>query len=118
MSDTNHIPDPVKGVINAFHKGSILTKRICKAARNALSTHTLKTLEPAQELERSLLTSEDRVKDAYAQGVRALGQGFAKAILNDRKYISMNSDHELNCHFRQSYEQASITRDKDPRRRL
>jgi len=75
---------PVKGITNAFQRGITQTQRICKIARNALATHMLDVLQPAQGLERSLTNSEARIKEAYGQSMTAFGRRYSEQLANDR----------------------------------
>lgn len=87
VSDSDNVVDPVQGVLKAFRKGMVLTRRICKTTRNApAAPQMLDIVEPAQALERSLAYSEDQIKDAYQKSMEILGQGYPEAILNDRQY--------------------------------
>jgi hypothetical protein len=75
---------PVKGITNAFRRGITQTQRICKSAQNATATHLLDVLRPAQNLERSLTSSETRVKEAYSQSITAFGRKYAEELVKDR----------------------------------
>lgn len=44
----------------------------------------LDTLQPAQNLEKSLAKSEARIKEAYGQSMTAFGQRYAEQLENDR----------------------------------
>ena len=86
VNDSDDAVDPVQGVLKSFRKGIVLTRRICKAAKNApAAAQTLDTIELAQVLERSLTQSESQVKDTYQRSVEILGPGYPEAILNDRQ---------------------------------
>lgn len=74
---------PVKGIIKALHRGTVLTKRICKTAKDQPAAHMLDISESAQSLERSLVRSEGSVRDAYAVSLQALGRKFVNAIEGD-----------------------------------
>jgi hypothetical protein len=100
MSDSDNVVDPVQGVLKTFRKGTVLTRRICKAARNApAASHMLDIIEPAQTLERSLVYSEGQIKDTYQKSVEILGQGYPEAILNDRRYPSKSIGFFADIHF-------------------
>lgn len=76
----------MKGIIKALHRGTVLTKRICKTANDQPSAHMLDISESAQSLERSLARSEGTVKDAYATSVKALGNRFTEWIEHDGEF--------------------------------
>jgi hypothetical protein len=82
------LPAPVKGIVNAFHRGTVLTQRICKAIQQGHAPQMLDAFQPAQGFEQSLTRSEIRIKDAYAQNIRDLGpigQRYPTAIDSDRQ---------------------------------
>ena len=74
---------PVKGIINAYQRGVVLTQRICKVAHNGSSMHTLDTLASAQLLQESLKHSAERIREAYNVSVRGIGQRFVEGIIGD-----------------------------------
>jgi SpoVK/Ycf46/Vps4 family AAA+-type ATPase len=76
-------PTPVKGMLRAFHRGTVLTKRICKAAQNGSAVELLNILEPAQALGKSFGASEARLRKAYEDSTKTFGRQFAEAILDD-----------------------------------
>jgi len=75
---------PVKGITNAFRRGISQTQRICKFAQNTSTAHILDILQPAQGLEKSLVKSEVRIKEAYSQSMTAFGRRYAEQVENDR----------------------------------
>jgi hypothetical protein len=75
---------PVRALINAFNRGVVLVRRICRAAPNGPSYLLLDTLEPAQKLERLLANSSLRVREACTMSVKTFGKQFAEAVHNDR----------------------------------
>lgn len=75
---------PVKGITNAFRRGITQTQRIRKFAQNASATHMLDVLQPAQSLEKSLTSSEARIREAYGQSMTAFGQRYAEQLVKDR----------------------------------
>jgi len=76
---------PVKGIANAFHRGTVKTQRICKSAQRMQATNILDTLQLAQSLEDSLTRSESRIRDAYTQSSAAFGRRFLETFEKDRK---------------------------------
>jgi hypothetical protein len=82
---SHELAPPVKGIANAFHRGTVLTQRICKFAQNGRARDMLDTLEPARTLEKSLVQSELRIKDAYGQSTAVFGRRYGGAIVDNRK---------------------------------
>jgi hypothetical protein len=82
MSD--ELAAPVRALINAFNRGSVLVRRICRAAPNGPSYLLLDTLEQAQNLERSVAKSGLQVMEACFTGMKTFGAPFTEAITNDR----------------------------------
>jgi hypothetical protein len=80
----DELAGPVKALINAFNRGAVLVKRICRAASNGPSYLLLDTLEPAQNLERSLAKSSIRVREACTMSMKTFGKQFAEEVYNDR----------------------------------
>ena len=81
----NDLAGPVKGIVNAFHRGTVVTQRICRAAQRAQGLNMLDTLQPAQSLGNSLEKSESSIKNAYAYCVQELGRKYLEAFDTDRK---------------------------------
>ncbi|KAI9730045.1 MAG: hypothetical protein M1818_008314 [Claussenomyces sp. TS43310] len=82
MSDTT--VGPVKGMVSAFHRGAVLSRRIGRTAQNAASSsQNLDAQQSAEALKKSLEMSEQRLKDAYAESTKTLGQRFGEGIVND-----------------------------------
>lgn len=80
---TDSTAAPVKGILNAFKRGTTLTTRICRNAGNGSASHTLETTELAHALQKSLGLSDARIRDAYAESTKTFGgKKFADAVVN------------------------------------
>ena len=77
---------PVRGIANAFHRGIVKTQRIRKSVQRTPTPNVLDALQPLQSLEASLVWSESRIKDAYAESAAVLGRKFAESFENDREW--------------------------------
>ncbi|KAL3420138.1 hypothetical protein PVAG01_08637 [Phlyctema vagabunda] len=74
---------PVKSITKAFENGVKLARRVIASANDASAAQTLKILESAQHLQKSLESDSQAVSDAYRQGMAAFGESFNKTLAED-----------------------------------
>jgi hypothetical protein len=85
LSMNNAIAEPVSGIINAFHRGTIKAQRICKAAQRAAGPNVEDTVVPAQSLGTALAEYEASLRYAYDQHVKDVGKRYVRAFQIDRE---------------------------------